>query len=92
MSHDILNRLIKQLVLRTYRIIVLVVGLTVLLAGIIMIVTPGPAIVVIPLGLTILGTEFVWARRLLLKLKERVASLRGKEEKKEEKDENTPKT
>ena len=33
-----------------------------LLIGILMIVGPGPAVVVIPLGLTILATEFVWAR------------------------------
>ena len=30
-----------------------------------MIVLPGPAIVFIPLGLGILATEFVWARRLV---------------------------
>lgn len=45
--------------------IILVAGFTVLLAGIVMIVTPGPAIVVIPLGLAILATEFVWAKHLL---------------------------
>ena len=44
---------------------VLLIGLTVLLAGIVMIVTPGPAIVVIPLGLAILATEFIWAKHLL---------------------------
>ena len=44
------------------RIVVAVVGSTVLLAGIVMIVTPGPAIVVIPIGLAILGAEFAWAR------------------------------
>jgi uncharacterized protein (TIGR02611 family) len=45
--------------------VVFVIGSTVLLLGIIMIVGPGPAIVVIPLGLTILATEFLWARRWL---------------------------
>lgn len=35
-----------------------------------MIVTPGPAIVVIPVGLGILATQFVWARRLLRKFKD----------------------
>jgi len=44
---------------------VIVVGFTVLSVGIAMTVLPGPAIVVIPLGLAILATEFVWARRLL---------------------------
>ena len=34
-----------------------------------MIVLPGPAIIVIPVGLGILATEFIWARRLLKVLK-----------------------
>jgi uncharacterized protein (TIGR02611 family) len=52
------------------RLVVLVVGLTVLAIGIALIVLPGPAFVVIPIGLAILGTEFVWARRLLQHLKD----------------------
>lgn len=51
------------------RLIVAVVGFTVLLIGLAMTVLPGPAIVVIPLGLAILATEFVWARRLLQRVK-----------------------
>ena len=51
------------------RIIVGIVGFTILLIGIAMIVLPGPAVVMIPLGLAILATEFVWARRLLKRLK-----------------------
>jgi hypothetical protein len=47
------------------RAIVAVIGFTILLIGVGMIVLPGPAIVFIPLGLGILATEFVWARRLL---------------------------
>jgi len=47
------------------RIVVLVVGGTVLLVGALMIVLPGPAVLVIPAGLAILALEFVWARRLL---------------------------
>jgi uncharacterized protein (TIGR02611 family) len=38
--------------------------------GIIMIVTPGPAFVLIPLGLAILATEFAFARRWLDKARE----------------------
>lgn len=49
------------------RVIVGVIGGTVLLIGIALMVLPGPAIVVIPLGLAILATEFVWARRWLQK-------------------------
>jgi hypothetical protein len=47
------------------RAMVAVIGFTVLLIGGAMIVLPGPAIVFIPLGLGILATEFVWARRLM---------------------------
>ena len=47
------------------QLVVAVVGVTVVLIGIIMIFTPGPAVVVIPLGLGILATEFVWAKTLL---------------------------
>lgn len=43
--------------------------------GIIMIVTPGPAVVVIPVGLAILALEFVWARHWLKKLREYISSL-----------------
>jgi hypothetical protein len=53
----------------TRRLIVLVVGATILMAGLAMIVLPGPAIVMIPLGLAVLGTEFIWARRLLRRVK-----------------------
>lgn len=51
------------------RIAIAVIGGTVVLVGIIMLVTPGPALVVIPLGLAILALEFAWARQWLEKLK-----------------------
>jgi len=58
------------------RVIVIVIGFTILLAGIAMIVLPGPAIVVIPLGLAVLATEFIWARKLLKSIKERFDQMR----------------
>jgi tellurite resistance protein TerC len=58
------------------RVIVIVVGFTVLAVGIAMIVLPGPAVVVIPIGLTILATEFLWARKLLDRVKERIDRMR----------------
>ena len=54
---------------RARRLIVAVVGFTVLLLGVALIVLPGPAMVVIPIGLAILATEFMWARRLLSRIK-----------------------
>jgi hypothetical protein len=44
---------------------VAVLGAGVLVAGVAMIVLPGPAVLVIPLGFAILATEFPWARKLL---------------------------
>ena len=51
------------------RIAIGIVGGTVLIIGIGMIVLPGPAFVVIPVGLGILGLEFAWARIWLRKAK-----------------------
>lgn len=53
------------------KVIVFVIGMSVLLIGIAMIVLPGPATVVVPVGLAILATEFVWARRWLNYVKQR---------------------
>jgi tellurite resistance protein TerC len=55
------------------RVIVSVVGATVVVIGIALLVLPGPAFVVIPVGLAILATEYAWARRWLRKVR-RIAS------------------
>ncbi len=55
------------------RIVITVVGVTLVAIGIVMIVTPGPAIVVIPVGLAVLGIEFAWARSWLKKLRETIS-------------------
>ena len=55
------------------RVFVLLLGISVVIMGIIMIVTPGPAIVVIPAGLAILATEFLWAKRMLKQFKVKFA-------------------
>jgi|GEM_PF-1727734 len=52
------------------RIAIIIGGTIVLLVGVALLVLPGPAFVVIPAGLAILGTELVWARRLLRRVKE----------------------
>ena len=66
---------------RTYkvakRIVIGVVGGTVLLVGIVMIILPGPAFVVIPVGLGILSLEFAWARSWLGKIKAKAQSVAG---------------
>jgi uncharacterized protein (TIGR02611 family) len=50
-----------------YRITFAVAGVIVLLAGVVMLVTPGPAFVLIPIGLAILSLEFRWAEYALEK-------------------------
>lgn len=52
------------------RVLISLLGGTVLLIGIAMIVLPGPAIVVIPAGLAILAIEFAWARHWLSKVRQ----------------------
>ncbi|HEY4906544.1 MAG TPA: PGPGW domain-containing protein [Candidatus Acidoferrum sp.] len=58
-------RTVEQ-VRRAFRI---VAGFTLLLVGVVMIVTPGPGWLVIFLGLSLLAAEFIWARRLMDRMK-----------------------
>ncbi|MDQ6631397.1 MAG: PGPGW domain-containing protein [Verrucomicrobiota bacterium] len=69
------------------KIVIGIIGGTVVLIGIALIVLPGPAFIVIPAGLAILATEFAWAQRWLKKAKEIIQEKKEKikEEKKEEK-------
>jgi uncharacterized protein (TIGR02611 family) len=54
------------------------VGALILLAGLVMLVTPGPAFVLIPIGLAMLSMEFIWAERLLDKSLEQAARAQQK--------------
>ena len=56
------------------RIAIAAVGTTILLVGIVMVVTPGPAVVFIPVGLAVLGLEFAWARSWLRRLRETISA------------------
>jgi uncharacterized protein (TIGR02611 family) len=47
------------------RVLYIAVGFTLLAAGVAMLVLPGPAFVVIPIGLAVLSLEFAWAEELL---------------------------
>jgi len=69
---DSFNRIYKFTYIGFRRLIVTLVGVSVIIIGIIMIVTPGPAIIVIPAGIAILATEFIWARLLLKKVKQKL--------------------
>ena len=56
------------------RIAIIAVGVSILGIGIVMIVAPGPALILIPVGLAILGLEFAWARLWLKRLRESISS------------------
>jgi len=58
------------------RLFKIVAGFTLLGLGAIMVVTPGPGWLTMGLGLALLAAEFVWARRLLNRLKAQTARLR----------------
>ncbi|MDG2171490.1 MAG: PGPGW domain-containing protein [Gammaproteobacteria bacterium] len=68
MNPDMLYRQIKRLA-------IFLIGISIVLIGCILVFTPGPAIIVIPVGLAILATEFIWAKKLLKKFKETTSSL-----------------
>jgi uncharacterized protein (TIGR02611 family) len=73
---DRLRGLLGVIVRSTRRLAVLVVGCAVTTAGLVMMVTPGPGLVVIIAGLAILATEFTWAEILLERAKKQ--ALRAK--------------
>jgi len=70
--------MISETMDKTYRmarrIAIFVVGSTVLAVGVALIVLPGPALVVIPVGLAILSIEFAWARSWLRKIRQSISS------------------
>ena len=55
------------------RILIVLIGSTVVVVGILLLVLPGPGILVIVVGLAILATEFAWAEALLAAARERAA-------------------
>jgi tellurite resistance protein TerC len=63
---------------RLRRFLIGAIGFSVVLIGLVMIVLPGPAIIIIPLGLTILASEFAWARRVWRRGTILVSRVRGK--------------
>lgn len=67
-----MNQFLNKTLKNVKRIIIGVIGTTILLIGLALIVLPGPAFIVIPIGLAILATEFAWAKRLLKRVKQQV--------------------
>ena len=75
-SEDVMKQFFREITTNSNKLKVLIRGGIVLIIGVIMIVTPGPAFIVIPLGLMILAKEFHWAKRMLNRLKRLMATVR----------------
>lgn len=67
---SIVDRLLARGIRSVRRVVVAVVGMTILLGGVALLVLPGPAFIVIPIGLAVLAIEFEWARDLLRRARE----------------------
>lgn len=69
--------MILRTVKQVQRIFLILAGFTLLALGIVMIFTPGPGTPVILMGLGLLAAEFVWARRIMERIKRETARLKG---------------
>ena len=69
------HRPLPKAMQRTKRLPKIVLGFTLLVIGAAMLILPGPGWLTIGLGLVVLSAEFIWARRLLNRLKEQAIKL-----------------
>jgi uncharacterized protein (TIGR02611 family) len=72
-----MSPIVHRFARHAWRGVVLVVGLTLVVAGLVMLVTPGPGIAAVLAGLALLSTEFAWARRLLAYARQRFEAARA---------------
>jgi len=61
-----MNAFVGKTIKQARKLVISVIGFTVLLIGLAMVFLPGPAFVIIPIGLGILATEFIWAKIWLI--------------------------
>lgn len=71
-----MNAFVDKTIKQARKLVISVIGFTILLIGLAMVFLPGPAIVVIPIGLGILATEFIWAKNWLSRIKSKASNLR----------------
>src|SRR5262245_47782854 len=67
------KELLKYIWRRTKTIVIFIIGVALIAAGLVMLVMPGPGLLVIIAGLAVLATEFAWAEAMLDKAKEKAA-------------------
>lgn len=60
------------------RAAILVMGFTVMLIGILLLVLPGPGVIIFLSGLSMLATEFYWAKKWLKKVEKTIDSLKNR--------------
>lgn len=74
--------MVRRALMGSYRagrkLAIATIGASVVALGVAMLVLPGPAILVIPVGLAILAVEFAWARRWLERLRDGSRSVLGR--------------
>jgi uncharacterized protein (TIGR02611 family) len=65
------------------RVAITIVGFVLVLGGVVLLVLPGPGMLIIIAGLAVLGSEYMWARRMLdmAKKKAREAAARVRRKK-----------
>ncbi|MCE7736135.1 MAG: hypothetical protein GPJ54_14730 [Candidatus Heimdallarchaeota archaeon] len=68
----------KKTVKELRRVVILVIGLTIMLIGILLLVLPGPGVVTFIFGLTLLASEFYWAKNWLKKVEHGVDSVKNR--------------
>lgn len=73
-----LNNLANLSLKQARKIVIAVIGFTIILIGLALLVLPGPGIVVLLLGLAVLATEFVWAKHWLGRLKSAAADVQNR--------------
>lgn len=69
-----ISSLMQSSVQEVWRLVIAVVGISILLTGIALLILPGPGWLIILIGLGVLGSEFMWARRLMRRVRGRLIS------------------
>lgn len=69
--------------------VVFITGFTIIIAGLILLVIPGPGLLTIALGLLILSSEFEWAERHQKNIKKRIQDTYKKAKNKQKKADNS---
>ncbi|MHA2100751.1 MAG: PGPGW domain-containing protein [Candidatus Kariarchaeaceae archaeon] len=68
----------KRTVKELRRFAILIMGLTIMLIGVLLLVLPGPGVVTIIFGLTLLASEFYWAKNWLKKVEKGIDSVKNR--------------